>query len=108
MNDVDLHILCKLEDVPHYTQKLVAVLGEPKEATDKIATWDFMKDGFEIDCILSDPTISHVPKQRRCFDLLQNSPKLLEEYKQLKIKYDGLPYEEYAKVKKDFLEKISG
>jgi hypothetical protein len=40
--------------------------------------------------------------------LLQNNPQLLEEYKQLKIKCDGLPYEEYGKIKKHFLEKISG
>src|ERR1035438_3827217 len=68
-NDIDLDVLCKVEEVPHFTHRLINVLGEPKEATIKIAAWEFMKEGFEIDCILSDPAISHVPKQKRRFEL---------------------------------------
>lgn len=44
-NDIDLDILCEVKDVPQYTQILVTVLGEPKEATDKLAAWEYIKDG---------------------------------------------------------------
>jgi hypothetical protein len=107
-NDIDLDILCNVEDVPKYAQKLIPIFGEPKELTDKIAAWDFIKDSFEIDCILSDPRISHVPIQRKRFELLRDNPKLLEEYKNLKIRCDGLPYDDYEKIKIEFLERISG
>ena len=105
-NDIDLDILCKVEDVQKYAKKLIPLLGEPKELTDKIAAWDFMKNGYEIDCILSDPTISHVPIQKKRFEILRDSPELLEEYKILKIKCDRLPYEEYEKIKIEFFEKL--
>ena len=103
-NDIDLDILCNQKDVAAYTKKLVPVLGQPKEATDKLAAWEFMLNGFEVDCILSDPAISHVPLQRRRFEILRDSAELREAYKQLKESCDGLPYEEYEKQKVAFLE----
>jgi GrpB-like predicted nucleotidyltransferase (UPF0157 family) len=105
-NDIDLDVLCNVEDVPKYTKELTKVLGKPKETTDKLTAWEFIKDGIEIDCILSDPTLSHVPKQKKRFEILKASPKLLEEYKRLKISCDGLPYKEYEKRKLAFFEKI--
>lgn len=56
-NDIDLDILCEAKDVQKYAEKLIPILGKPKELTNTIAVWDFMKDGYEIDCILSDPAI---------------------------------------------------
>ena len=106
-NDIDLDILCAADDVPSYTKKLIAVLGKPEEELPHQTAWEFTQDGFEIDCILSDPSISHVPLQKRRFELLQSNPQLLEAYKQLKIACDGLPYEQYEKRKIAFLEKLS-
>lgn len=104
-NDIDLDILCDKTDIRAYTKKLVEVLGEPKEAKDNLTAWEFMLDGFEIDAILSDPKISHVPLQRIRFETLKTNPELLNEYKELKEACDGLPYKEYEKRKIAFLEK---
>ncbi len=103
-NDIDLDILCQKENVATYTQKLKTVLGDPKVAKENLTVWEFELDGFEVDCILSDPTISHVPLQRKRFEKLQANPELLNKYRKLKEACDGLTYEEYEKRKVAFFE----
>jgi len=103
-NDIDLDILCEVSKVPAYTAKLKSVLGDPKECDGKSSIWSFDKDGFEVDAILSDPSISHVPLQKARFDKLKSSAELLDEYRHFKISSDGLPYDQYEKQKQDFLE----
>ena len=101
-NDIDLDILCKQEDMADYVQKLTPVLGEPKDSDDNLAVWDFTYRGFTIDAILSDPSTSHVPEQKRVFERLKTNPELLGEYRELKASCDGLPYTTYEKRKKIF------
>lgn len=103
-NDIDLDILCNQVDLPAYAQKLLPILGTPKNADGKLVVWEFILDGFEIDAILSDPKTSHVPLQRKRFEILRANPKLQEEYRQLKQQCDGLLYDEYEKRKIAFLE----
>lgn len=108
-NDIDLDILCRRDDVRGYTQKLLPVLGPPKETDDNLTTWNFKYQGFDIDAILSDPSISHVSEQRRIFKKLKASPDLLNEYRELKMACDGLPYATYEKRKKIFfLKRVLG
>lgn len=101
-NDIDLDILCNRNDVAFYTQKLLPILGTPQEVQDNLTAWKFQLQGFDIDAILSDPTISHVPEQQRVFHKLKMNSDLLDEYRQLKEAYDGLPYAEYENRKKTF------
>lgn len=103
-NDIDLDILCNQADIGTYAKILAEVLGSPKETKDNLTAWEFMLEGFEVDAILSDPKISHVPLQRKRFEVLKNSPELLREYRELKEASDGLPFEEYEKRKLEFLE----
>lgn len=104
-NDIDLDILCNIADVPLYAERLAKVLGVPKENNGKVVAWKFVKEGFEVDCILSDPAISHVPKRAKMFELLKTNPELLEEYNRLKTRCDGLSYKEYENHKIDFFER---
>jgi hypothetical protein len=83
------------------------ILGAPKEATGNLTVWHVEFGGVEIDCILSDPKLSHVPLQRKRFELLRANPELLREYKKLKEDCDGLPFAEYERRKIAFFEKIS-
>lgn len=103
-NDIDLDILCNVSDVERYTEKLTPLLGSPKEVTGTLAAWEFGLDGFAVDAMLSDPTISHVPLQRKRFEILRTHPELLAAYRKLKEASDGLPYAEYEKRKRRFLE----
>jgi hypothetical protein len=104
--DIDLDILCDQKDVASYTQKLSPILGSPKETRNALTAWEFKYQDFDIDVILSDPVISHVPEQQKVFEKLKTNPKLLNEYRQLKEACDGLPYVEYEKRKKDFFAEI--
>lgn len=103
-NDIDLDILCSQADLKTYTEKLLPVLGTPKDADNKLVIWEFILDGFEIDAILSDPKTSHVPLQQKRFEILKANPQLQAEYRQLKENCDGLPHAEYEKRKIAFLE----
>lgn len=103
-NDIDLDILCDASEVRVYTQKLTPLLGHPKETKSDLTSWESNLDGFEIDCILSDPKTSHVPLQQKRFEALKSDPALLNEYRQLKEECDGLPLAEYEKRKKAFFE----
>jgi len=105
-NDVDMDILCAVQDVPRYTGRLSALFGEPREQTDKIAAWSFYQDGVEVDIMLSDPKISHVSKQKRIFEALQNDSQLYESYRRLKLACDGLPYDEYVVRKNAFFRQL--
>ena len=103
-NDVDLDILCNEADITTYTERLLPILGQPKEARDDMVAWEFERDGFEIDVILSDPKTSHVALQRKRFELLKENQGLRDEYRKLKEASDGIPYAEYEKRKAAFLE----
>lgn len=103
-NDIDLDILCVKADIAKYTEKLIPILGQPKEKKDNLTAWDVTFEGYEIDAILSDPETSHVPLQRIRFEKLKSNKVLLDEYRDLKVASDGLPYAEYEQRKKEFLE----
>ena len=101
-NDIDLDILCETKHLAMYTERLSSVLGKPKKQENTSTAWEFELDGFAIDAILSDPSVSHVPKQRAVFEKLKSSADLLEEYRQLKLACNGLAYSEYESRKKAF------
>lgn len=103
-NDIDLDILCNISDITTYTEALLPILGVPKETSRALTAWEFQLDGFEIDVILSDPTISHVPLQQKCFEILKANPELLTKYRKLKEACNGLPYAEYERRKVAFFE----
>ena len=105
-NDIDLDILCSKEDIVAYTQKLLPILGTPKDTNDHLAAWEFQYEGFEIDIILSDPSMSHVPEQQSVFEKLKTEPILLKEYSELKQACDGLPYTIYENRKKAFFKRL--
>ncbi len=107
-NDIDLDILCGQKDLKRYTEALVPVLGTPKELKDNMAVWSYMDGDIEVDCILSDPTLpgSHVPGQKKVFEILKSSPELQARYRQLKYDCDGLPYEQYEAKKKAFFQEL--
>jgi GrpB-like predicted nucleotidyltransferase (UPF0157 family) len=109
-NDIDLDILCDVHDLKRYVHVLMPVLGAPQKLNGDMAVWDYEYKGFEIDAILSDPNApgSHVPTQKKRFERLKANPELREQYRQLKIECNELPYEQYETKKKAFLEEVVG
>ena len=107
-NDLDIDILCEGKEIKHYADILKPIFGAPQELNEEMAVWSYMQDGVEIDCILSDPSRpnSHVPKQRKVFEILKVNSDLQNRYKQLKYECDGLPYDQYEAKKKEFLKEL--
>ena len=103
-NDIDLDILCDTSELPAYTEKLIPLLGHPKETKSNLTSWESKLDNFELDCILSDPKTSHVPLQQKRFEILKSNSALRSEYRQLKEECNGLTLAEYEKRKKAFFE----
>ena len=105
-NDIDLDILCTQADIPNHTNRLISVLGLPVESNSSWSVWSFVSQEYKIDAILSDPLTSHVPLQKKQFELLKSATKLLKKYQDLKISCDGMPYEEYKRLKTEFLDSL--
>ncbi|HSW74644.1 MAG TPA: hypothetical protein VLG16_02120 [Candidatus Saccharimonadales bacterium] len=107
-NDLDLDILCEGKDIKRYADILKPILGTPQKLSEEMAVWGYVQDGIEIDCILSDPNRpnSHIPKQKKVFEILKNNSELQGRYKQLKYECDGLPYEQYEAKKKEFFKEL--
>lgn len=107
-NDLDLDILCDSHDIKRYTDVLRPILGTPQKLSNEMALWSYMQNDIEIDCIISDPARpnSHVPKQKKVFEILKANSELRERYRQLKYECDGLPYEQYEAKKKAFLQEL--
>ena len=107
-NDLDLDILCGQDDLKRYTDLPEPILGVPQAMEGSMTVWSYMRDDIEIDCILSDPTIpgSHVPKQKKVFEILRENPELQSRYKQLKYDCDGLPYEQDEAKKRAVLREV--
>ena len=77
-NNIDLDITAHVDKIREYTEKLKSMFGELKEQTEQIATWSFHIEDIEIDAILSDPKISHVPEQLKVFETLKFNPVYLK------------------------------
>lgn len=105
-NDIDLDILCAQTDILKHTARLISVLGQPVQSDSGWAVWNFKSQGYEVDTILSDPLRSHVPLQKKQFELLKSDSQLLKKYHDLKISCDGLPYKEYKRLKTKFLDSL--
>jgi GrpB-like predicted nucleotidyltransferase (UPF0157 family) len=107
-NDIDLDILCDQQDIRAYAEILNPILGSPQQVSERMAVWNYLHDGIEIDCILSDPNTpdSHVPRQKKVFEKLKADPGLQARYKQLKYDCDGLPYAQYEAKKKAFFQEV--
>lgn len=103
-NDIDLDILCDGNEIEEYIKKLNPIFGEPINIKQNLAEWKFEYEGYEIDAILSDPKTSHVPLQRKRFDILKSDKRLRKEYRKLKEECDGLVLKEYEKRKNRFFE----
>lgn len=104
----DLDILCDNRDIKRYVDTLTPILGAPQKLNSEMAVWNYMQSDIKIDCILSDSARpnSHIPKQKKVFELLKANPALRERYRQLKYECDGLPYGQYEAKKKAFLQEL--
>ncbi len=104
--DIDIYALAKPKDFDQYLKPIKQVIGKPvSKKTDSIA-WKFIKNGHEIEFYLTNPNSNAMKRQISVFKILQNNPRLLEEYKNLKEGLNGKSFREYQTKKYEFYHKI--
>jgi len=104
-NDIDMTILANGEFERH-SNSLENLFGKPVKSNPTLIKWEFVQDGFEVELYLNDVISPVLQEQIDTFNLLKNSPELLEEYEQIKLKSDGLLFREYMRRKYEFFNRI--
>jgi len=104
--DIDLYILCPSRDFQKYLPVLIDKFGEPKHITKTFIQWSFTKDAHDVELYLSDPTPESMRRQLKTFRILKNSPRLREEYQEIKESFDGKSYRAYQRKKYEFYNRI--
>ena len=104
-NDIDMTILANGEFESH-SNSLENFFGNPVKSNPTLIKWEFVQDGFEVELYLNDVISPVLQEQIDTFNLLKNSPELLEEYEQIKLKSDGLLFREYMRRKYEFFNRI--
>ena len=103
--DIDLSILCPKESFSRLAENLKKVLGEPVSGK-SIILWQFEKEGHEVEICLADPNEPTTARQIMVHRTLEQNPKLLNQYEQLKESAASQSYHEYQRQKYEFYNKI--
>lgn len=106
LNDIDLSILVRPEDIDTAIPKIVYVLGEPKTKGAEKVLWRTTKDGYRVDAYLGSKNSQDIALHKKLFKILSNNPNLLKEYEFLKAGANGMPFREYQKIKFEFYNRI--
>lgn len=105
-NDVDIYILSKPEEYEKYLSNLIKLFGEPLRNNSTAMTWAYEENGIEIELYLTDKDSPELQEQIEVFEALRNDSRLRQEYEDLKLESDGLPFREYMRRKYEFFNRI--
>ncbi len=106
--DIDISVFCLTSEQPNHLDNFKKLLGEPLQYWKTSIVWGFLKDGFNVDIWLTDPTVENTKAQIKVFNLLKNNADLLKEYEKIKEVAKDLTYKEYQIKKYEFYNRILG
>lgn len=101
-NDIDIYVLDNPSNFGKYLPKLKQLLGKPKSIHKTFVEWEFTENGYPVAVYLTKPPKRHI----QVFQILKSDKKLLKEYENLKIAFDGKSFRDYQKTKYKFYNKI--
>lgn len=104
--DIDIYALAERSDFEKYIpvfEKLFGKVDKKGNCVKKsFIEWKFNKDGYEVEIYLTE-----LPgRQIKVYEILKSNKKLLKEYEDLKLIYDGKSYKDYQKAKYGFYNRI--
>lgn len=105
-NDIDLYLLALPTDFAKYQAGIIGLFGQPSHIANSFVEWDFIKESFDVEFYISDPTTSSMQRQIRVFDILKSNPKLCKEYEEIKLAYNGKSFRDYQRAKYQFYNRI--
>ncbi len=84
--------------------------GTPGHRSSKnnYANWELVRNGFPVEIHLSDFVDTGFQEQLDTQKILESNENLRNEYEQLKIQCDGLPWKQYLIKKYEFWNKVLG
>lgn len=100
--DIDIYALAIPEDFDKYLPTFIKLFGKANNSHNTFIEWKFQKDGYEIEVYLTEPP----DRQIKVYEILKSNQKLLKEYENLKLSYNGKSYKDYQKAKYEFYNKI--
>ena len=104
--DIDIYALANPKDFNKYLPTFEKLFGVPakqgKYVKKTFIEWKFKKNGYEVEVYLTEPP----ERQIRVFEILKSNKKLLKEYEDLKLSFDGKSYKDYQKAKYEFYNNI--
>jgi len=101
-NDLDIYVLAKSRDFSKHLPKLKQLFGNPKNIHKTFVEWNFTENGYPVELYLTEPP----ERQIKVHKILKSSEKLLKEYEDLKLKYNGKSFRDYQKAKYEFYHTI--
>jgi len=104
--DIDIYALADLEDFGKYLPTFEKLFGkldkQGKYVKKTFVEWKFQKDGYEVEVYLTESP----ERQIKVFEILKSNKKLLKEYENLKLSFNGKRYKDYQKAKYEFYNRI--
>ncbi|OGM29481.1 hypothetical protein A2630_00605 [Candidatus Woesebacteria bacterium RIFCSPHIGHO2_01_FULL_44_10] len=104
--DIDIYALANMEDFDKYLPTFEKLFGEVNKqgryVKKSFVEWKFNKDGYEIEVYLTEPP----DRQIKVYEILRSNNKLLKEYEDLKLSFDGKNYKDYQRAKYEFYNRI--
>lgn len=101
-NDIDIYVLSSQQDFNRYLPTLERIYGKPKHIHKTFIEWKFDEDSFDVDLYLTEPP----ERQIKVFEILKSDKKLLKEYEDLKLGFNGKSFRDYQKTKYEFYSRI--
>ena len=101
-NDIDIYVLSNPKDFSKYLPVIKKLFGKPKNIHKAFVEWEFTENGYPIELYLTEPP----ERQIKVYKILKSNKKLLKEYEDLKLKFEGKRSRDYQKVKYEFYNKI--
>jgi hypothetical protein len=104
--DLDIYALANPEEFDNYLPTFEKMFGKLDKQGNYVkrsfVEWKLQEDGYEIEIYLTKPPDRHI----KVYEILKSDTKLLKEYEDLKLSFDGKSYKDYQKAKYVFYNRI--
>ncbi|KKQ75384.1 MAG: hypothetical protein US96_C0012G0013 [Candidatus Woesebacteria bacterium GW2011_GWB1_38_5b] len=101
-NDIGIYALCEPREFDKFLPALKKIFGNPTKTHDTFIEWNFLEGGYQVEFYLTKPP----QRQIDIFNVLKNDQKILKEYEDLKLSFNGKRMRDYQKAKYEFYSKI--
>lgn len=104
--DIDLYIPSTKKNHKAIEASLITLFGEPVKQRKMFSEWHMYKHRYRIELMLIQKTEKAYLEQKVVYDVLRKNPKILEEYKTLKLSSQGISKREYQKRRMAFYNNL--